>query len=189
MNFTIYILMVSIPYMTTILAIPNTIIVSSTAFNNEEPIPVKYTCSGSGFSPQLSWNIVPNAKSYVLFVEDPDAPSGRYTHWIVYNIPGELVTVTEHLSFKADEVVQRTLNIPENTSGYAIGALEGISSNGKPGYIAPCPSMRTHRYYFTIYAIDKILDLPDHATKVSIEQAIQGHIIGQGSLMGTFKKE
>jgi len=181
----------SISMLSTLLihAQPMPITLKSSAFNNNEPIPVKYTCSGSGFSPQLSWDTIQDAKSYVLLVEDPDAPVGRYTHWIVYNIPGQVVTVTEQIARKTEEIIQTTLGISENMSGHEIGALEGINSSGKPGYVPPCPPMGTHRYYFTIYALDVVLNLPDHASKQAVEAAMQNHIIGKGSLVGTFRKE
>lgn len=190
MNTVIRILLVCMPFAILVQAQPVPITLKSSAFNNNEPIPEKYTCSGNGFSPQLSWNTVADAKSYVLLVEDPDAPVGRYTHWIVYNIPAQLITVTEQIATrKSDEVIQGALGIPENMSGHEIGALEGINSSGKPGYVPPCPPMGTHRYYFTIYALDTVLNLPDHASKEAVERAMQNHIIGKGSLVGTFRKE
>jgi len=108
------------------------ITLQSAVFNNNEIIPLKHTCQGLKTSPQLSWNTVRGAKSYVLIVEDPDAPGRTFTHWIVYNIPGEVIEVTEHLSYKADELRQTTLNIPENMTPHEIGAFEGINSSGKP---------------------------------------------------------
>lgn len=164
------------------------ITLQSSAFNNNEIIPLKHTCQGIGSSPQLSWNAINGAKSYVLFVDDPDAPGTTYTHWIVYNIPANVTEVTEHLSFKTDEIKQTTLSIPENMFPAEIGAVEGVNSSGKIHYVPPCPPMKRHRYYFTIYALDTTLNLPDNASQQQIERSMQSHIIGKGILIGTFQK-
>ena len=141
---------------------------TSTAFQNNAPIPSDYTCDGSDLSPPLTISDVPsNTKSLVLISDDPDAPVGIWDHWVVFNIP---------LSTK--EIAKGTE--PEGTAGK--------NSWGRTGYGGPCPPSGTHRYFFKLYALDTMLNLPEGATKKDIEGAMQGHIVAKTELMGTYKR-
>lgn len=140
--------------------------VSSTAFRHEEMIPSKYTCDGININPPLDIKNIPNeAKSLALIVDDPDAPSGTWVHWVVWNIP-----VTHHLK--------------ENN----VHGTEGINDFRQKHYGGPCPPGGTHRYFFKVYALDALLDLPPSAKKTDIERTMSNHIIGFGELTGLYKR-
>jgi Raf kinase inhibitor-like YbhB/YbcL family protein len=143
-----------------------TLTVTSTAFEDEGYIPKKYTCEGENISPPLNIQGVPKAaKSLVLIMDDPDAPSGVFDHWVVWNIrPTEL--------------------IKENS----LPGTSGKNSMGKSGYTGPCPPSGTHRYFFKVYALDTLLDPGDDTDKKVVEQAIAKHVIAYGELMGLYKK-
>lgn len=141
---------------------------SSPAFENNGTIPSKYTCDGDDTSPPLAITNVPQtAKSLALTVVDIDAPLGPFTHWTVWNIP------TNHTTFSAGENVL----FPQ-----------GVTSTGKPGYQGPCPPSGTHRYFFTLYALDTVLDLDKNAIRSNLEQTIAGHVIDETVLIGTYSK-
>lgn len=140
--------------------------ISSTEFESNKFIPVKFTCQGKGVNPPLSIQGIPQeAKSLVLIVDDPDAPGGDFVHWIVFNAP-----IVEH--------------IPE---GSVLGK-QGLNSLGKLGYVSPCPPTGTHRYFFKIYALNTMLDLNQGVSKKDLENAMQGKILDQAQLMGLYKK-
>jgi len=148
--------------------------VISNAFKDGEMIPAKYTCDGEDVSPQISWQDAPTGtKSFVLICDDPDAPMGIWVHWVVFNIP---VSVTE---------------FAQGADPKKIGATEGINSWGtkKLGFGGPCPPSNTHRYYFTVYAVSKIIDLDKKATKEDVLAAIKGHELAQGQLMGRYHRK
>ena len=141
---------------------------TSPAFQNNEPIPSEYTCDGSDLSPPLSISDVPsNAKSIVLIMDDPDAPVGTWDHWVVFNIP----TSTKQIA-----------------KGTEPNGVAGRNSWGRTGYGGPCPPSGTHRYFFKLYALDTILNLPEGSTKKDLEREMQGHILAQAQLMGTYKR-
>ena len=141
---------------------------TSSAFQNNVQIPSEFTCDGDDLSPPLSINEVPsNAKSLVLINDDPDAPVGTWDHWVVFNIPPSTRQIA-----KGTE--------PDGTAGK--------NSWGRTGYGGPCPPSGTHRYLFKLYALDTTLNLPESSTKKELERAMQGHIIGQAQLMGTYKR-
>jgi Raf kinase inhibitor-like YbhB/YbcL family protein len=149
---------------------------TSPAFKQGSEIPSYYTNDGENVSPELSWKDAPaNTKSFALVVHDPDAPrTGGFTHWVLYNIPAE----TTHLNEKiANE---------EQIKGVG---LQGQNDRGKIGYIGPAPPSGTHRYFFRLFAIDKILDLAPGATHQQVSSAIKGHILAQAELMGTYEKK
>ncbi len=148
--------------------------VSSTVFKDGEMIPKKYTCDGVEVSPGLSWSGIPReAKSIALISEDPDSPAGIWTHWVVFNIPpGESAL---------QEGVPSTETLPN-------GARQGVNGSSKIGYDGPCPPSGTHRYYFKVYALDTMLDLKPGITRKALLAAMDGHIIGQGQLMGKYKR-
>lgn len=144
--------------------------ISSPAFEANQIIPSKYTCDGENISPPLQITDIPaNAKSLVLITDDPDAPAGTWTHWTVWNILPE------------------TKEIGENSA--PIGAVEGVTSFGSKGYGGPCPPSGTHRYFFKLYALDKILDLPPSAKDSDIEKAMAGHILDKAEVVGLYKRQ
>ncbi|MGB9673350.1 MAG: YbhB/YbcL family Raf kinase inhibitor-like protein [Anaerolineales bacterium] len=139
----------------------------STSFKLGEMIPKKYTCDGADISPQISWKNIPTeAKSLALIMDDPDAPVGTFTHWVLFNIP---------------------INIHELTEGVKNIGVAGINDFRRIGYGGPCPPRGSnHRYYFKLYALDIILPLKEGAKRGDVEKAMQGHILDQGEFMGRY---
>ncbi len=153
-----------------------TIQLVSPAFAEGAPIPAKYTCDGEDVSPPLKWSGVPQGtKSIALICDDPDAPLGTWVHWVLYDIPS---TVTE-----LPEGIPATEVIPD-------GTRQGTNDFQRIGYGGPCPPPgRPHRYYFRIYALDTELQLDPGVTKKELVNAMKGHILAEGQLMGTYKRE
>jgi Raf kinase inhibitor-like YbhB/YbcL family protein len=148
--------------------------IQSLAFQEGGVIPNLYTCKGKNISPPLSWSGVPAGTAGIaLIVEDPDAPMGTYDHWVVFNLPPDSNDLPE-----AVPAGKRLSN----------GALQGVTTGGKNGYLGPCPPSGTHRYFFKIYAVDKKIDLKSGATKKELLKAMQRHILAEGQLMGMFSK-
>lgn len=151
---------------------------TSNAFKQGEPIPQKFTCQGEDISPQLSWNQNPDGtQSIALICDDPDAPMGTWVHWVLWNLPADTVTLEENFS-KAD-------SLPN-------GAKQGITDFKRVGYGGPCPPPGgPHRYFFKLYALDTALNLPEgKATgKEDLLKAMEGHILAQAELMGTYQKQ
>ncbi|MCD6341785.1 MAG: YbhB/YbcL family Raf kinase inhibitor-like protein [Thaumarchaeota archaeon] len=147
----------------------------STAFEDLERIPEKYTCEGLDVSPPLRWKGYPaETVSFVLIVEDPDAPGGTFTHWIVYNIPSDVNELEEGASTMG--------KLPP-------GALQGRNDFGKIGYGGPCPPPgKAHRYVFKLYALDSMLDLGAGADRSDILKAIRGHVLAEASLTGLYSR-
>lgn len=141
--------------------------VTSDVFSEGSAIPKKYTCDGSSVSPPVKWTGAPaQTASFVLLVVDPDAPSGTFTHWVAFDIPSN------------------STGIPEGVKNVG---KSGKSSAGRNGFIGPCPPSGTHRYIFTVYALDiATLNLPEGASRDQVTNAIQGHILAQGTLMGRY---
>jgi hypothetical protein len=140
--------------------------ITSPEFENNQLIPRKFTCEGEDISPALIIeDIPPEAKSLALIVDDPDAPMGTWVHWVVFDIP----------------VISR---IDENT----IPARQGINNFGRKDYGGPCPPSGTHRYFFKIYALDKMLNLGEGISKGALEKAMQGHILAQAQIVGLYKR-
>jgi Raf kinase inhibitor-like YbhB/YbcL family protein len=146
---------------------------SSTAFKEGGTIPGAYTCDGENISPPLSWANVPQAtKSLALIVDDPDAPAGTWVHWVVFNLAPTMSSLSEGASSSGSQ----------DTFGTA-----GMSSFRKNGYGGPCPPKgKPHRYFFKLYALDTRLGLKSGASKADVEKGMQGHILAQGQLMGTY---
>jgi Raf kinase inhibitor-like YbhB/YbcL family protein len=141
----------------------------SDAFASGQSIPAKYTCTGKNISPALMWSNAPaGTQSFALIVDDPDAPMGTWVHWVLYNIPSS------------------TTSLPEATD--ANGISVGKNSSNHMSYDGPCPPSGTHRYFFKLYALDSTLSLSPGATKQQLLDAMKGHILAQGELMGTFSK-
>jgi Raf kinase inhibitor-like YbhB/YbcL family protein len=138
-------------------------------FNDNERIPPKYTCDGKDVNPPLEFIDVPkNAKSLLLIVDDPDSPSGIFTHWVLWNIPSNTKSIKEN-------------SVPA-------GAREGTNDFGNVEYGGPCPHSGTHRYMFKIYALDIELNSSEGLTKKSIENATKEHIIDKAILTGLYSK-
>lgn len=141
--------------------------ISSPEFESEGLIPSRYTCDGSNIRPQLDIENIPGeCQSLAVIVEDPDAPSGTWTHWITWNIP-----VTHQLK--------------END----IHGLEGMNDFRQLHYGGPCPPSGIHRYFFKVYALDTILELQQGASKKELEKTMGGHILAYGELMGRYKRQ
>ena len=145
--------------------------VDSEAFSDGARIPEQYTCDGADVSPPLSWSEPPpGTKSLALIVEDPDAPNGAWTHWVVFNIP------------------PTTRSLPGGIT--SDDTSEALGTQGKNcwhdiGYGGPCPPEGTeHRYFFRVYALDTVLDVAAGTGKKPVQQAMEGHILAQGELMG-----
>lgn len=143
------------------------LIVSSTSFQYQGMIPLKYTCDGININPPLDIEDIPEeAKCLALIVDDPDAPMGTWAHWLVWNIP-----VTHHIS--------------EN----GVHGIEGYNDFQQHHYGGPCPPSGTHRYFFKVYALDALLDLPPQTGKLQLEKAMSEHIIAFGELTGLYKRK
>ena len=147
---------------------------TSTAFKEGQPIPRAYTCDGVNVSPPLEWSGVPKtAKTLAIICDDPDAPGGTWVHWVLYNLPADNIGLVE--------------NLPA-TEKLAAGGFQGKNDFEKIGYGGPCPPSGTHRYFFKIYALDSELPLKAGATKAELLKAMEGHIVLQGQLMGTYRR-
>ena len=141
---------------------------TSSAFQNNGAIPSEFTCDSSDVSPPLSISDAPaNAKSLALIMDDPDAPVGTWDHWVVFNIRP---------------------STREMTKGNEPNGVAGENSWGRTGYGGPCPPSGTHRYFFKLYALDTMLNLPQDTAKKELEKAMQGHIIAKAELMGSYKR-
>ena len=148
---------------------------TSTAFKEGELIPSQYTCDGKDISPPIKWSGVPqNTKSLAIIGDDPDAPSGTWVHWVVYYISPTVSELPEGVPTK------------ETTSD---GIKQGTNDFKKIGYGGPCPPSGTHRYYFKLYALDTELQLSSKAKKSDVENAMKGHILATGQLMGKYKRK
>lgn len=143
-----------------------TLYITSMAFESQTYIPVEYTCDGKNINPPITVKNIPEeTKSLVLIVEDPDAPTKNWVHWVVWNIPP-------------------SGKIKENS----IPGTEGINDFGKHHYGGPCPPSGTHHYHFKIYALDDLLNLDSGATKQEVEKAMSSHIIAFGELVGIYRR-
>lgn len=143
--------------------------ITSSAFLANDKIPPKYTCDGENLNPGLTISQVPKeAQSLALIVDDPDAPGGIFTHWVVFNIPPATMQIMEG-------------NIPENS-------IQGTNDFGKTGYGGPCPPSGTHRYFFKLYALDEVLKVPEGSTRDDIEEAIEGHILEEAQIVGVYQR-
>src|SRR4029077_21069111 len=141
--------------------------ITSSAFPEGGIIPEKFSKNGQNVNPSLRVaGSPPEAKSLALIVDDPDAPVGLFTHWLVWNIDPKINEIAEN-----------------SVTG---GAIQGTNDFPKKGYGGPCPPSGTHRYYFKIFALDQTLDLKPGAKRAEVEAAMPGHVIGQGELMGRY---
>jgi Raf kinase inhibitor-like YbhB/YbcL family protein len=149
--------------------------ITSSVFEDGGLIPAKYTCDGADMSPALRWDVVPEGtKSIALICDDPDAPMGTFVHWVIFGLPAETRELAENIP--SDETLPN-------------GAKQGKSDFGRIGYGGPCPPSGTHRYFFKIYALDTEVDLAAGASKRELVKAMEGHILGQGQLIGKYKRQ
>ncbi len=148
--------------------------VSSSAFEEGDMIPIKYTCDGEDVSPPLAWEGVPEGtRSIALICDDPDAPVGTWVHWVLYNLPPDSKGLPE--AVPPAEVLEN-------------GARHGKNDWQRLGYGGPCPPGGTHRYYFKVYALDTVLELESGTTKAQLLEAMEGHVLAEGQLMGRYKR-
>ena len=155
---------------------PETVlVVSSPAFEEGGQLPEEYTCDGSDISPPLNWSEPPAGTcSLALIMDDPDAPGGVFTHWVIFNLPAG-----------STQLPAAVPTDPELSSG----ALQGNNDFGRIGYGGPCPpSGSPHRYRFTLYAVDEVLELSPGAAKGQVLQALEGHILAQDQLTGSYQR-
>jgi Raf kinase inhibitor-like YbhB/YbcL family protein len=154
------------------------IALSSTAFSDREPIPKLYTCQGKDISPALAWSGLPNGtKSVALIVDDPDAPDPAapkrvWVHWVLYNLPATTTGLPEAVS----------------VSGLPSGTRQGKNDWDRTGYGGPCPPIGRHRYFHKLYALDVVLPDLKEPTKDVLLEAMEGHVLEEAELMGTYQK-
>ena len=155
----------------------STLVLSSTSFAADGPIPMNHTCEGEDLSPQLSWSGVPKgAKSLVLIVDDPDAPDPAapkmtWVHWVLYDIPTSVTALPKG-----------------GSTALPAGTREGLNDWKRTGYGGPCPPIGRHRYFHKLYALDVELGELPVADKPTVEAAMAGHILATGELVGTYQK-
>jgi len=154
------------------------LVLKSAAFTEGGVIPLKYTCEGDDIAPPLEWQGVPeNTQSLVLIVDDPDAPDPEaprmtWVHWVVYNLPADV----------------RGLPEGATTHMLPVGTQQGVNDWHKQAYGGPCPPIGRHRYFHKLYALDTVLENMQGPSKAQVEAAMQGHVIAQAELVGTYKK-
>lgn len=143
-----------------------TLEVTSEAFNDRTYIPAKYTCDGENINPPLSVHNIPyETKSLVLMIDDPDALSGIWVHWIVWNIP------------PSGKIKEKS-----------VPGIEGTNDFKKQNYVGPCPPSGTHKYFFKVYALDDFIELNPDATQAELEKAMSPHLVGFGKIIGLYKR-
>ena len=157
------------------------ITLTSADFDNGAPMAAKHSCQGEDLSPALQWSGVPGGtKSLVLMMMDYDAPSPKFAlmsfnHWILFNIPADKLSLPSGLTIE---------------QARQLGVSTGTGSMFKKGYFGPCPPLGVHRYFFHLYALDtELIDLDEYPRRGALLKAMEGHVIGRGELMGTYKKQ
>lgn len=144
--------------------------ITSPAFKNGKRIPKQYTCEGPNISPPLNFSGIPNgARSLVLMVEDPDAQAKPWVHWLVFNIPADAGGFEEN--------------------AIAPGSTQGLCNGNTFGYEGPCPPVNEHQYLFKLYALDTRLNIPNASDRKAVLREMQGHILAEAVLTGSYKKE
>lgn len=146
---------------------------SSSSFSNGGNIDKKFTCDGADVSPQLAWTNPPSGtKSFALLTDDPDAPVGNWSHWVMWNIPSNVSSLPVELAKQAR---------------LADGSEQGMNDFHKTGYNGPCPPPgKPHRYYFKLFALSTTLKLKSGAAKHDLESAMKDHVLGQAEWMGRY---
>jgi len=147
---------------------------TTSSFQANGDIPARFTCGGDNLSPALAWNHPPaGTRSFVLIADDPDAPGGVFTHWVIYDLPAGLGQLPAGVASNSD---------PE-------GGRQGRNDFQQTGYGGPCPPPgKPHRYFFRLYALDQKLSLRSGASRSEVENAMKGHVLAQASVMGRFKR-
>ena len=158
---------------------------SSPAFTDGGTIPKAFTCDGADRSPPLQWSGVPQAaRSLVLICDDPDAPAGTWSHWVVFNLPPDVTSLEEGIAAElaaAPEPRPAVKQVLRTT-------VQGKNDFGKIGYGGPCPPSGSHRYVFRLYAVDRSLDVSAGATRAEVLRAIEGHVVAEGKLTGKYAR-
>ena len=150
------------------------ITITSTAFSEGSMIPQNYACDGEDISPPLAWSGVPDGtKSLALICDDPDAPMGTWVHWVLFNVSAHIMELPANIL--PEKIIQN-------------GAKHGINDFRKFGYGGPCPPGGTHRYYFKLYALDTEINVEAGINKAQLLQAMEGHILAEGQLMGRYSR-
>jgi len=155
--------------------------ITSPAFADNEPIPMKYTQDGQNISPPLVWTEVPfETRELAMIIEDPDAPRPHpnpFIHWVIYKIPPDVTGLSQAMSSDA------ILSVPA-------GATQGKNSANKIGYVgcAPPPGDKPHHYHFRLFALDQPLNLAPGATRDELRSAMSGHVLDEGDLVGTYQR-
>lgn len=151
-----------------------TLRIESPAFPSGAAIPSRHTCDGENLSPLLSWQGVPEgARTLALICEDPDAPRGTWSHWVLFDLPPSVSSLPEGVPAS------------EKISG---GGMQGINDSNRAGYDGPCPPGGTHRYFFRLYALDGKLSLPGASRRADLLRAMAGRILAEAELMGTYSR-
>ncbi|MBL4653808.1 MAG: YbhB/YbcL family Raf kinase inhibitor-like protein [Flavobacteriales bacterium] len=146
------------------------LMISSTAFKNDDLIPIKYTCDGKNVSPPIEWKNSPSdTKLFVLIVEDPDSQFCTWNHWIIYNIPNNVNKLREGV-----------VTLPENTT---------VEQNswGEEKYVGPCSSRKEHRYFFKLFALNQLLVTKSKISSINIKQLMKPYIIDEAVLIGRYQ--
>ena len=144
--------------------------INSLAFNNGKSIPSQYTCDGEGVNPELVFSDVPTgAKSLALIMDDPDSPTGIWTHWLLWNISPNIKEISEG-------------KVPR-------GAVQGETTFGASHYGGPCPGKGNHRYFFKLYALDTMLNIPAGTVKDKFIEIMKGHIIAEAEMYGWYERK
>jgi len=153
--------------------------ISSPDFRNNQPIPARHSCEGVDASPALNWSgTPPGTESFALICDDPDAPVGVWTHWVIYGIPPTTTALPGGVD-KTDTVASLG------------GAKQGMNDFGRVGYGGPCPPRGhgPHHYHFNLFALKGVADLPPRASRAQLEHAMRGHVLAQADLVGTYERE
>jgi Raf kinase inhibitor-like YbhB/YbcL family protein len=149
-------------------------ILKSSAFENGGFIPRIHTCDSKDVSPALFWSgIPPMTAALSLIVDDPDAPKKNWVHWVLFDLPPGVTGLPEGV--QPNPVIE-------------MGGVHGVNDFGNLGYGGPCPPSGTHNYVFTLYALDRKLDLPSRSTRAAVLAAMQGHMLAQARLIGRYSR-
>jgi len=150
------------------------IIITSRVLRQAKMIPAAYTCSGGDVSPQLAWSGLPSGtQSSVLLMQDPDAPSGIFSHWIAYNLPNNLTALSEDASRQSESLRHR----------------QGMNDFGKASYNGPCPPPgKVHHYHFQLFALDRTLSFNSLPRAADVMEAMRGHIMAQGDFIAVYSR-
>jgi Raf kinase inhibitor-like YbhB/YbcL family protein len=147
---------------------------TSSNFRDGEMIPIRFTCEGENVSPEFSWKEVPEAtKAFALIMQDAQRPGG-FTHWVLYNIPGYKGSLDPE--------------IPNQKRIAGIG-MQGRNDKGEIGYTGPCPRSGMHRYLVRLFALESLLSIEPGADQAQLTKVMEGHILAEAELIGTYRKQ